>query len=215
MLNKKTLITLIASVCVILPVGCTSQNEIDETINPIVENTATGDDIMFLKTNPTTITKSDITAVSDEFRDILETKNSLLSRSANELEVYHFEDATAKRDAYAIANPTFPNSCIIECQSTESNASVIISFEQVSDNEFIALDEEGKVMRSFVYDPETQILWTSNDPERQFSKQDQFLCNTMFTSLNVLICGSLSVTTLGGSLLVGLGCQVAAYYVCN
>lgn len=70
-------------------------------------------------------------------------------------------------------------------------------------------------MRSFVYDPETQILWTSNDPERQFSKQDQFLCNTMFTSLNVLICGSLSVTTLGGSLLVGLGCQVAAYYVCD
>lgn len=77
------------------------------------------------------------------------------------------------------------------------------------------LMKRGKVMRSFVYDPETQILWTSNDPERQFSKQDQFLCNTMFTSLNVLICGSLSVTTLGGSLLVGLGCQVAAYYVCD
>ena len=99
---------------------------------------------MFLKTNPTTITKSDITAVSDEFRDILETKNSLLSRSANELEVYHFEDATAKRDAYAIANPTFPNSCIIECQSTESNASVIISLNKFLTMNSLHLMKRGK-----------------------------------------------------------------------
>ena len=51
---------------------------------------------------------------------------------------------TAKLEMHIHFKSYISHSCIIECQSTESNASVIIYHLTSFGNEFIALDEEGK-----------------------------------------------------------------------
>lgn len=219
MQHKKSITcTAIALITTMLfcSVGCSSQEEPAESVVSINGLTLRNDTI-YITTDASTIQKSDMNSVPTDLRYVLESTNP--SRSSIELnedmEVYYFQDEVMARDAYAIADPTAPNSCIIECESTISDASVIISFEQVSDNEFIALDEDGELLRTFYYDPETQELWTSNDPTRKLSRQDRILCGTMFTALNVLISDALAIPSGGASLLLGLGCQVAAMYVCD
>ena len=75
-----------------------------------------------------------------------------------------------------------------------------------------ALDEEGKVMRSFVLDHETPSLWTSMIQGDTFLNRIRILMQYnvyLFKRFNLWLSIGYNFRRL---LLVGLGCQVAAYY---
>lgn len=131
-------------------------------------------------------------------------------------DVFFLYDEWTEKWAYAVENPNTSNSWIFECYGSNTQVALIILFEQIDTNEFITRDENGNILRYFLYDPEKRELWTYNDTStRSMSTQDKILCNSMFAAASYLVCEALAVPTAGGSLLVGLGFAVVSTYICD
>jgi len=120
-----------------------------------------------------------------------------------------------EKSAFAIANPSVTDSWIFECYGREKEGSVIILFEQIEPNEFVAKDKDGNILRHFTYNPGKRELWTYNSTTRGMSKRDQILCNSAFSALGWLIGEVFAIPSGGTSLLVGIGFTVASSYICE
>lgn len=213
----KLIIFPIAFIATLIVVGFISgcSSIVDDPIDDenLSELPSLGNDTLFINTSAPVITASDINSISDKAKELVRKQGG--STRASELEVYKLEDDMILKNGYAIENPDKANSWIIECTGRNSEEPLVIIFEQIDENIFVAIDENGDVMRKFFFDPTNKTLWTYNEEEtRGRSKRDQILCGGAFEAAGWLLCEALAVPSGGASLLIGIGFTVAAAYVC-
>lgn len=195
--------------------GCTSQEDApkNETTNT-TDSSLIGDTI-FLDTDAPIIEKSEMNSISNRTLNILKSFNNNISRSDNNLDIYHFTDTTTNKQAYAIAHPALENAWIYECYVLDTDEPTILIFEQLDSTNFVIKDEYGVELRSFTFKSDELELWTYNNSISRLSRQDSFLCGAAFTAACVLVGEAFAIPSGGASLAVSMGFFTASFYICN
>lgn len=197
-------------------ISCSSEDETPISQDFHTNDTMADSDTIYIDTETPEIRKADINSCSMQTQVLISSFESHTARSTNELDVFYFYDPLTDRSAYAIEHPTMSNTWIYECRSNNNGECTNIIFQQLSDNKFAVINEEGEELRTFSFNPETNELWTYNRiSRRQLSSQDSFLCGTAFTAACYLVGEAFAVPSGGASLALSMGFFVASYYICD
>lgn len=205
---------LMSAVCVIS--SCSSSDNEDEPNNELTERFDSVGDTIYVDMEAPVISKISSSELPQQTQSLYNSFKPL-SRTYDDVEIYHLYDELTDKSAYAMPHPSLANVWVYECYNGELDHSIILMFEQVSENEFVVRDENGNILRSFIYNPETMELWTYNSilSRRELSGEDKFMCGTAFVAACFVVGEALAVPTGGASFALSLGFFALSSYICD